>query len=268
MPNLPLVPGTLAQDCYSASPQALYEEMFQKGYAVAPDITGILIQDAAPDAIYRGNKGWIPTSGGVPIYPGYVFIWHATVGHWVSRNPIGASDSSRRIFVGSSADVTTYDGGDANAPGIASGPMWSIDTLFDGRTPIGVGVIPTSAPAASIAAPLDTVDTLGNSGEYKHTLTEAEGAVGSHIHPIGVCDPATDDGFFNITTPSKATPAWSGHYITGSGSTPPTAETTANLYTLPANDGNGVTAVGHLTMQPFIGVFFLKRTSRQWYVLG
>lgn len=267
MPNeLPLINGTLAAPftCY----QPLYEQMFSLGAAQGPAITGLLIQDATPDPADQ-DKGWIKTSGGVPVYPGYVFVWHAVLGHWVSRHFVGASDPSRTIYVGTSASVATYDGGDAGAPGPASGPMWEIDTAFDGRTPTGVGVIPTSAPAASIVNPLDTTDSLGASGEYKHVLTTAEGAVGTHTHPVGLFNTGggnADDAFFNKVTPAVGTANWTGRYITGGDGIVSAAQTTADIYTLQANDGNGVTSVGHNNMQPYVGVYFIKRTARQFYV--
>lgn len=148
--------------------------------------------------------------------------------------------------------------------------MWEIDVLFDGRTPTGVGVIPTSAPAASIVNPLDTTDSLGNSGEYKHVLTGAEGAVADHDHPVGLFNSGgggnADDAFFNKVTPAVGTAGWTGRYITGGDGIVSAAQTTADIYTLQANDGNGVVSAGHSSMQPYIGVFFIKRTSRAFYV--
>lgn len=137
-----------------------------------------------------------------------------------------------------------------------------------GRVPIGVGIIPGSdlgAGDASVGVS-DTVDSLGNTGEYAHKLTGDEGAVEDHVHPTGVCDPATDDGFFNIEA-SRPTSNWLGHYITGSGGTPATAETTANLLTLKAADGAGVVADKHNNMQPYLGVYFITHTARKFYVL-
>jgi hypothetical protein len=268
MPDLPLTPGTLATDCYPASAQAFYDEMFAKGIAVMPDIAGLLIQDAAPDPADRGSKGWIPTAGNIPIFPGYVFVWHATVGHWVCRNPIGASDESRRIYVGTKASVGTYDGGDANPLGIASGPMWEIDTIFDGSAPVGVGLIPGSSPAATILAPKDTQDDQGQSGEYAHTLTEAEGATGAHVHPVGIFNPTSDDAFLNHLSAPVAVANYNGKYISGNSSVIIAPETTADIFTLANNNGAGTVSDPHNNMQPYVGVFFLKRTARQFWIMG
>lgn len=262
--DIPLQPGVLL-DPYTCF-QPVYEQMFALGKGVAPDITGILIQDAAPDPIYRGNKGWIPTSGGVPIYPGYVFIWHAVVGHWVSRNPIADADSSRRIWVGNSADIDTYDGGEAGVVGAASGPMWALDTLFDGRVPIGAGNIPGTAPAISVAVNA-TQDSDGKSGEYKHVLTGLEGAVGDHVHPVGWGNVATGDLGLAYTTPDVTTPSYTTFFNSSAGPSGVNI-TVANLISLKANNGNGVISDAHNTMQPYYGVYFIKRTARQFYRIG
>lgn len=272
MSDLQLIPGSLPSDleCY----QTLYDEMFSRGHAVGPNVTGLLIQDAVPDPEDH-DKGWIPTSGGVPIYPGFVFIWHPTFSKWVSRNTVGPADGSYRIYTGTAASLNTYDGGDANAPGLASGPMWEIATAFDGRVPIGVGTIPTSSPAASIANPLDTTDSLGNSGEYKHSLVPDEM---QHMHGVGD-DPA------NIVPGTVDDPAiqlhrnWStgGDSYTSSGNDMNPTSATGYTDGAAINSGEFATTKaltdpdfpvvdGHNNLQPFLGVYFIKRTARQFYV--
>lgn len=268
MSDLQLIPGSLPSDleCY----QTLYDEMFSRGHAVGDNITGILIQDLPPDPIDH-DKGWIPTSADVPIYPGYIFTWHPVYSKWVSRHYIGPEDIKRYPvpYVGVLADfityLQTYDGGDIGAPGVASGPMWEVDSQFAGSVPVGVGLIPGSSPAASIVQGGDTQDSLGNSGEYKHTLTEAEGAVGNHVHPMGNGDPGTGDVGLNYETPAVTTPAFTEFGNTGGGPIGiPVTE--ANLITLKANDGNGVVSNGHNNMMPYVGVYFIKRTAREFYV--
>ena len=271
--DIPLTAGTLLSpyECW----QTLYEQMFALGKGVSPDITGILIQDAAPDPIYRGNKGWIPTSGGVPIYPGYVFIWHATVGHWVSRNPVADSDASRRVWTGAAADIDTYDHGEAGVVGPAAGPMWEFDTTFDGRVPIGAGTIPNSGGAT--VAINATTDSLGGVGEYKHSLLANEI---QHFHGVG-------QDAMQLSPNTEDDPAIQLHRAWDSG---------ANSYTMSQNDmvapGShgyvdgalahvgifGTTKAladpdfpvvdGHNNMQPYVGVYLIRRTTRQFYRMG
>lgn len=267
--DLPLQPGNLSDpECWT-TPQALYDEMFAKGVAISPDITGILIQDAAPDPIYRGSKGWIATSGNVPIYPlNTVMIWHAVYGHWVARHPTPASAPVIQLYYGTAASIDTYDFGEAGVAAPASGPFWKIKATLAGRAPVGVGIIPTSAPAASIVNPLDTSDSLGGSGEYKHVLVEAEGALGSHKHPMGISNPVGDDAYFSYVGAPVATANYNAKYITGGNGINIVAETTADLFTLPPNNGNGVVSAGHNNMQPYFGIYYIERTIREFYRAG
>lgn len=263
MSDLQLIPGSLPSDleCY----QTLYDEMFSRGHAVGPNVTGLLIQDAVPDPEDH-DKGWIPTASGVPIYP-YVFTWHPVFSKWVARHPKGPEDPRPEMYIGDLADLATFDGGSAGS-GAAGGPMWEQWTPITGRVPVGVGLIPGSSPPATIAAPLATSDSLGNSGEYKHVLTQDEGGVGDHVHPLGNADPGTGDIGLAYEVPSVTTPSYTAFGVTGGGPIG-LPVTTANLLTLPANDGSGQTDVdGHNTMQPYIGVYWIIRTEREFYVAG
>lgn len=171
--DLRLVPGTLATDCYPASVQSLYNEMFEKGSALLGDITGILIQDSAPDPEDR-DKAWIRLTapGGPPSF--YLpFVWYN--GAWVARNPSAPSGDEIRMWIGSTTDLETYDGGAAGTVGDASGPMWEVASDFAGRVPIGVGTIPDTTVAV-------TVDT--NAGAGQVTLSDVN--IPQHSHQIGV----------------------------------------------------------------------------------
>lgn len=265
MSELPLIPGTLPSPytCW----QALYEQMFELGAAQGSTIVGVKINDDPP----AHDQGWIPTAGGVPRFSGYVFVWHAVYGHWVARHQEAPSDIKRwpAPYTNDLAALTTYlqtyDGGDTGAPGPFTGPMWEVDAQFAGSVPVGVGLIPGSSPAASIVKGGDTQDSLLASGEYKHVLTGAEGAVDQHVHPMGDGNSGSGDLNLNYVLPAVTTPAYTG-FFNSSGAPSGATLTSANLITLPANDGNGVTSVGHNTMQPYVGCFFLKRTSRIWIV--
>ena len=267
MAELPLNAGTLPAPytCW----QPLYNLMFSLGSADGPAVTGILIQDAVPDSTQH-DQGWIPTAGGVPRFPGYVFTWHPVYGKWVSRHYKPANDPRPEIYTGDPADLPTFDGGGAGvAP--AGGAMWEVYTDFAGRVPVGLGTIPGSAAVISYASPPPTQDSLGNSGEYQHVLTEAEGAVGNHTHPFGLTNQtgsgSADDCFFSYTGAAPTPVAsFTGFYVTGGGTKVTSTETAADLYTMKANNNNGVTSTGHNNMMPWIGVTFIRRTAREFYV--
>ncbi len=271
MADLPLTPGTLPSPftCW----QTLYEEMFELGFAQGPNVTGLLIQDAVPDPTDH-DKGWIPTSGGVPRYPGYVFIWNVALGHWMSRHPVAPSDPSPKMYIGTLADLPTYDNGDANPAGPASGPMWEQWTPITGRVPIGVGVIPTSSPAATVAAPLDTSDSLGNSGSYQVSLTPDQI---QHMHgcaqdPNILDPPATDDPAAQLhrvwdSSPETYISSGNDMNVTAAGYVDGPAISNGIFGTTKALEDPDFPVVdGHNNMQPYIGVYWIIRTARIWIV--
>lgn len=70
------------------------------------------------------------------------YDWSPILGKWVKNHwlPSGTVPvDERRIFVGISSDVDTYDGGDAGTVSNVSGPFWEIDTDFQDKFMIGVG---------------------------------------------------------------------------------------------------------------------------------
>lgn len=245
--NLPLLPGTLASDCYPASAQAFYTQMFALGSAQLGDLTGIIISEAQPGPDDR-DKAWIKVVAGKPIWGYAPAIWFSTA--WVIPHPEPANSPARKLWAGSEALLATYDGGDGGVPGDASGPMWLVDHAMDGRSPMGPGTLPSGA----------TLAFNGTMGEEKHVLTGAEGAIGSHTHAYGLYVPGTGGGFAGQTTPS-ATSAYQSLFIgesTPSGANP----VTANMFTLPPNLGAGATSDAHNTVHPVLGLFLIKRSGR------
>lgn len=156
------------------------------------------------------------------------------------------------------------------APTPTTGAMWMVVRSMTGRVPIGVGEIPTSdlgsGPASvGVSQP---ADSFGRAGEYAHLLSDAEGGVGTHTHPIGKFDQtfATADHVLNKVALTPTAP-YTGYFTAGGGTTAANPETDADIYTLQANNGNGVTAVKHNNMQPYLGVYFITHTSRLYYTL-
>ena len=210
-------------------------------------------------------------------------------GLWVSPvSPRDTVDGFRQMYLPAQgtpiATVWSLDSGDGTdgqptlpdgsanpgyvSPTATTGAMWIVDYVLNGRFPLAAGIIPGSdlgSGAASVGI-AQTGDSFGREGEYAHELTADEGAQDSHTHPFGVADPTSDDAFFNVIGPPSVTvPPYNAHFITGSGHGLQIAETTANLYTLPPNDGKGLTADPHNTMPPYIGVWWLKHTQRRYY---
>ena len=237
MPNTPLRlnAGTLATNCYPADPQTLYNEMFELGSALLGDITGILIQDAVPDANDR-DKGWIRTDSGEPLYGNRVAIWFN--GHWVIRHDIPPGSDVRWLWVGNTTDLITFDGGDSNTPGPASGPMWEIDADYTDRIPIGAG----------------TTAAVGvNAGASSVTLSSAN--LPQHNHEIGV--PVSD-----TESTSDTGVLGGGDNIDWNNSD------TTNKVGLTRNTGSASPTALSI-IPPVRGIYLIKRTAlREYFVVA
>ena len=168
--------------------------------------------------------------------------WVFQGGYWARQNPVAAGGSERRIFVGTSADVLSYDGGDGTvySGNPYAGSMWEIDTAFEARFPVGVGTF----AASGVVSVNGTTTSTADAGEDKHTLVTSE--MPSHTHQIL-------DQYINLTQRGSAD--------TSVFSATNRSEGVANL--LPTTSSGGDAA--HNNLPPFYGVYFIKRTSRVYY---
>jgi len=159
--------------------------------------------------------------------------WIFQSGYWLRQHPIAAGSAERRIYVGNTTDLQTYDGGNTNAPSNWSGPMWEVDTEFDARFPVGAGAF---AASGSVAVQ-GKVTSTAVAGEDKHTLTIPE--MPSHTH-----------SFFPLVTADANNGGANGVQY----------GTTASV----ATTSTGGDAP-HNNLPPFYGVYFIKRTARVYY---
>ena len=138
------------------------------------------------------------------------------------------------MFVGTTTDLLSYDGGDGTAvAGDTFGPMWMVDTLFDARFPVGVG---TFAASGAVAVK-GTATATSIVGEDQHTLTIPE--MPAHTH-----------NFFPLVTADANNGGANGVQYGA----------TANVATSSTGDGTS-----HNNLPPFYGVYFIKRTDRIYY---
>jgi len=168
--------------------------------------------------------------------------WVFQGGYWSRENPVAAGSSERRIFVGTSADVLSYDGGDGTvySGNPYAGSMWAIDTNFEARFPVGAGTF----AASGVVSVNGTTTSTAIAGEDKHTLVTAE--MPSHTHQIL-------DQYINLVQRGTAD--------SGVFSATNRSEGVANL--LPTTSSGGDAA--HNNLPPFYGVYFIKRTARVYY---
>ena len=159
--------------------------------------------------------------------------WIYKDGYWLRKNPVAIGSSERRVYVGTTTDLQTYDGGNTNTLSNWSGPMWEVDTEFEARFPVGAGTF----AASGVVVVQGKVTSTAVVGEDKHTLTVPE--IPAHSH-----------NFFPLVTADANNGGANGVQY----------GTTANV----ATSSTGGDAA-HNNLPPFYGVYFIKRTSRVYY---
>lgn len=193
----------------------------------------IINSNSEPSVNDRVDSLWFKTSAGRLYYYD---------GGWISPNLADANE--RRIFVGAESAIWSYDGGDGSDPSTTpptakTGAMWERDTAFDFRMPLGVGTSP---------APNNTVVAVGGTGgEEKHTLTEAE--IPAHTHKV--------QSLGQICSVTSTNTRFGGKPYTD------TPDFTAAECPMTNSTGGGTS---HQNMPPFLGVYFIKRTGRTFFV--
>lgn len=183
-----------------------------------------------PSSDDRGKPWFRLNSDGSPDR-WYVFF----DGMWVSPHPIEPEDDEVRIWSGSEADISLKDGGNTNAVTLTDGPFWRRANAYNARTVVGVGTLPDSGTVIAVndtggedEVELDTTELPSHTHQAKHSGAEADG---------------------NVANPTGG--------LLGS------AAGTDYTFTSEATGGG----LGHNNMPPWIGVYFIVRTARQYYAL-
>jgi hypothetical protein len=161
--------------------------------------------------------------------------WIFDQGFWLRKNPVTAA-YERRIYVGTTTDLLSYDGGDGTATATSTtGPMWEVDTEFEARFPVGVGAFVASGAVAVMGKATSTAIV----GEDQHKLTLPE--LAAHTHNVG-------------------------RYVNDSrsGGDPKFMDLTLGTGTVGISSSTGGDAA-HNNLPPFYGVYFIKRTIRVYY---
>ena len=166
-------------------------------------------------------------------------------------------------------NFATFDGGDANAPGSQSGPMWqqakdSNGNLIEAQFVMTPGTLPSGKVVA-----------IGNvGGEENHILATGEGAQDpNHNHMVGrFKGPSGTAGTYGefFYSASSSVSSGSAQLIQGGGSF-----TQDDISTLTGNfiktgivDPPEPSVAGHNTLPVYVTGYLLQRTARLFYAVN
>jgi hypothetical protein len=274
--SLSLIPPTLPSDFCTLSTQE-QTNLLIAGTQVTGSVEGGIVFSTDEPGVDDRDKAWglLNPDGS---YSGKIFTYDD--GNWGSQHPYAVSGDVRLIWTGIEADVWSFDGGDGVDPAITApttftGAMWEVDTVFAGRSPMGVGAISGSDPAKNI--------TLGESyGQGSVTLLDDQVfSAKSHKHVFGRTWNTTGDtslNTFGATSPPYPDAAnlfgWSvGSDAESSASVQLSSATISGYYLITSEAYNSVTGEAvsletnqpHQNVHPVVGVYLIKRTARQYY---
>ena len=236
-----LTPPTLPVNYCPSSYQTLANDLIGQTVAQFNLTVGNSFFNTGSSAPTADNRiyPWLDTDGNW-------WVWSTAYTAWIRINPSAAGSSERRIWVGSTTALLSYDGGDGTSTVYAAaGPMWEVDTAMSAVFPVGVG---TFANSGTISVGALTTST-SVSGEDKHTLTATETPV--HSHTI-------TNQWKGLAQRGSADTVLFTDYNLGEGSGPLLATNTFG------GDASGNT-IAHNNLPPFYGVYFIKRTARIYY---
>lgn len=242
--------GTLSEGFCPTGPgelQELYDEFVAKTqWSLAVGIKFYNYGDTEPTPDFRIYP-WLRTIAGEPD-KWYVYVGAAMgPNKWLSLHPIPAGPNGlRQGWVGTEDELKVFDGGEVGVTTLVSGSFWEIDHDFDGRSPMGPGVIPAANPAKVLSVAEDYGD-----GARLQTANETS----PHSHPITSAASISHDGVVDVV-PSGAG-ADDGLLIGGSGVLSDALTVGQNTYTA-SQEAMSI-------IHPVRGLFKIKRTIRKFY---
>lgn len=239
MPNdlvLPIDVATLPNGFCPADYQALANGLGAVFTVTFPStFTGVSVSSTKPSDT---TQAWLQLDSlGRPVR-----LYFFAQGAWLSMHPLVPGHTM--IWTTALPDFTTFDGGDANGIGPASGAMW--ETVLSGKFPLGVGTLPSTATVA--------VGDVG--GNDVTTITPTIDNLPPHTHICAAISAAGGSG--------------SGAELFQANEVANVSQSNVNLVTNNAG-GTGtppvVTPYVTTNLPPYQAVYFLRRTARQFYAV-
>lgn len=240
--RIPLFSGVLPSSCYSNF-QGLSDDIMSYGYGLIDGATEYIVSETAPGADDQG-KLWIQVnSSNQPIRQ-----WIYSGGAWLWPHPIPPNDNRLQMFVGSAAEVDTLDGGVAGTAGSKSGPFWEIYSDMSAKFPMGVGTLEDGTSVA----------VTNTGGQERVTLTSTQ--VPDHQHKGKAYYKASGG-----TAGSDESGLMDNLYHENSGHTTTSGTTSVAAAGVLTSETVGTIGESHPNLPPYYGVYFIKRTGRQFY---
>jgi len=225
----PLIPPSLPANFCPQTLQQLFDQWTTAGIYLDGE-TKYVISENEPAGDDR-DKLWVKkdASGGL------VGVYLYGGGQWIREHPVPAGGSERRLWVGNLTTLQSYDGGNSQAVGAASGPIWEEDPVFAGLFPVGVGTFDNRG----------NVGVLGTGGVDEHALSVAE--LPSHSHGIDMWQRTdAERNLYGMKDPDAVTPSG-------------VPDKTVQTQTTGGGDA-------HTNLPPYIGAYFIRRTARIYLV--
>jgi microcystin-dependent protein len=194
-----------------------------------------------------------------PNFFGEMVRWFIYDGvNWLSPHPVPPNCPECRIWTGTEQALWSYDGGDGsdpstNPPTANTGAMWVVETAFQFRFPLGVGTSPTGFDGNVPSA----VAVLEQGGDERVTLGTNQ--AGPHKHELIAA----------LDSSPTVVPITDSNQVSSRPVDNTVGFDVINGTSAPAANGLSGEMVGttlsHQNMPPFVGVFFIKRSTRIYY---
>lgn len=257
-PITALPPTLPANACYG-SEQLRVNAFYGGQFFIAGEFNSYVIGAVVP-GVADHLKLWFRTTDG------RTYFWDGN--SWITPywfDPTALMGASVFLPGKDAAWLLTVDhDGSVAIPGSLdrTGPFWEEDVLMRGKFPLGYG---TLQPSGTVIPASGSGSTGGTD---QTTLSEGQGALGSHVHPFGNYAGAANDDIWVIKQGSITIPATQMLFVPGSNNGQFLSSfTVADLITGPSYvNGLPVAALDPVAlMNPYQAGVFAKRTARKYF---